>query len=92
MRRVMDLPGWTPSYGSSKGHGGVAPTIEQILIDGVSHVADNHVDFTGTSGAGPVAISFAMPDRDTAEKVAAILETNCGKPLLSIASIEIPEN
>jgi ACT domain-containing protein len=88
----MDLPGWIPSYSSSKGHGGVAPTIEQILIDGVLHVADNHVDFTGTSGAGSLTFSFSIPDRDTAEKVAVILESNCGKPLLSIASIEIPKD
>lgn len=54
MRRVMDLPGGIPLYGTAKGHGGVAPTAYQIAIDSVLQVADSHVDFTGTSGAGSV--------------------------------------
>jgi|HubBroStandDraft_6_1064221.scaffolds.fasta_scaffold633826_2 hypothetical protein len=90
MRRVMDLPGWIPSYRTAKGHGGVAPTADQITIDSVLDVADNHIDFTGTSGAGSVMFTFPMPDLDTANKVAAILEDYYGKPVLSIAKVEIP--
>ena len=57
----MDLPGWIPSYRTAKGHGGVAPTADQITIDSVLDVADNHIDFTGISGVwfGDVHVSNA---------------------------------
>lgn len=91
MRRVMDLPGWFPSYQSAKGHGGVAPTAEQIFIDSVLRVGDDSLVFTGTSGAGSVVFTLPMPDLDTADKVAAILQEYYGKPLLSIAEIDISD-
>jgi hypothetical protein len=79
-----------PSYRMAKGHGGVAPTADQITIDSVLDAVDNHIDFTGTSGAGSVMFTFSMPDLDSANKVAAILQVYYGKQFLSIAEVEIP--
>jgi hypothetical protein len=91
MRKIEDLCGWAPFPGVATGRGSKAVNLVEVLIDEVVVVADTYIDFLGI-WERTVNFRFDIPDKETAEKVAAILRENRGKPLLSIASHPIPED
>ncbi|MGD0737603.1 MAG: hypothetical protein ABR976_20925 [Terracidiphilus sp.] len=93
MLRVMDLPGWPPNPGGAKSEGERSPTaLDQVTIEQVNHVMEDHVMFTCRFNGHQVPHNFQLADKKTGEKIEKILNDNRGKTLLSIGIIEIPPN
>jgi hypothetical protein len=93
MQQVKDLPGWIPQPGGAKSEGETFPTTaDQVYIEQVIHVMDDHVIFTCKFNGRSVFYDFPLLDKKTSEKIMEILNDNRGKTLLSIGIIEIPPN
>lgn len=87
MRRIKDLPGWPPPDFSGAGPAGAG----EATIQDVLHVSKSQVQFSCTIKGAASTCSFAVPDLNTAEQVAAVLKKYRGKNLLAIADEPIPE-
>lgn len=93
MLRVMDLLGWPPIPGGARSEGERSPTsLDQVTIEAVTSVMLDHVNFTCMFHERPVSYSFPVPDKNTGEKVANILNDNRKGTLLSVATLEVPNN
>ena len=93
--KVKDLPDWPPcSFSmSASGRGDRIPThASQVTIGIVVNVLDNCVRFKCGFEDADVTCSFFVPDATMAKGIAAILESNKGKNLLSISLVEICDN
>lgn len=94
LKKVRDLPGWPPSnFGSFLGRGHRNPThAGEVTIKQVLAIMDDHVHFSCDFGGEEWTCDFYVPDRKTAEKVAAILTKHTGESLLSTVEEAIPED
>jgi hypothetical protein len=95
MKRVQDLPGWPPSnfavFGPAHGHRN--PTqAEQVTIKDLLRVTNDHVNFSCVFDGGEWTCDFYVPDKKTADQVAAILMKHTGENLLSIREEILPED
>jgi hypothetical protein len=91
MMRVMDFAGWVPQSGGAYRGGDKFPiSAEEVTIEKVLRVTEDHVAFTCDFGGKSVGYDFYVPDIRTAEKVAAILSANVGGTLFSIGILELP--
>ena len=89
--RVMDLKGWVPQSGGAFKSGNVFPmSAEQVTIEKILRVMDDHVSFTCDFGGRSEGYDFFVPDKKTANKIAKILNDNVGKTLFSIGFMELP--
>ena len=92
--RVMDLPDWPPSTFSitGTGRGDRVPThAEQLTIAGIVLVHNDRIEIKCKFETDKDSeCTLFVPDRKTAEKMAAIFRANIGNNLLSIGAIEIP--
>jgi hypothetical protein len=92
--RVMDLPGWIPQPGGPTSPGESFPIYpEQVTIERVVGIfGEYRLLFTCRFDGRSVPYNFPLPDLKTAAKITVILTENVGKTLLSIGTIEIPED
>jgi len=92
--RVADLPGWVPQSGGPTSPGETFPiTADQVTIERVIGVfGEHHFLFMCRFNDRSVSYDFPLLDAKTAAKIANILNENIGKTLLSIGTIEIPED
>jgi len=89
----MDLANWPPDGGGTGGRGAkFAVSPEKVSIKRIVRIVENRVDFICTFEGKDVNYSFAAPDEKTAQKLGIILNSNVGKTLFSIGTIEIPED
>jgi hypothetical protein len=93
MKRVQDLPDWPPSnfaaFGAARGHRN--PThAGQVTIKDILRVTNDHVNFSCAFEGGEWTCDFYVPDRKTADQVAAILKKHIGENLLSIREEILP--
>lgn len=92
--RVRELSDWPPStfgvVGSERGT--TVPThAQQITIGDIEIVQDKSVSFKGKfDGDRDCRATIHVPNREAAEKMAAILKNHKGENLLSIGEMEIP--
>jgi hypothetical protein len=99
-KRVMDLLGWIPQPGGAKSRGDRVPSADEVFIERVLKVFDNHIMFscrfvdrsTGKGEARSIFYDFPMLDEKTRPKIEEILTESMGKTLLSIGTIEIPSD
>jgi hypothetical protein len=96
-KRVMDLVSWVPQPGGAKSNGDRVPSADEVFIERVLKVFDDHIMFscrfvdwfTGEAVARSISYDFAVLDEKTRPKIEEILTDNAGKTLLSIGTIEI---
>ena len=99
-KRVMDLLGWIPQPGGAKSKGDRVPSADEVFIERVLRVFDDHIMFscrfvdwsTGKAEARSIFYDFPMLDEKTRPKIEEILTESTGKTLLSIGTIEIPSD
>ena len=99
-KRVMDLLGWVPQPGGAKSKGDRVPRADEVFIERVLKVFDDHIMFscrfvdwsTGEAVARSIFYDFPVLDEKTRPKIEEILGENTGKTLLSIGTIEIPSD
>lgn len=99
-KRVMDLLGWVPQPGGAKSVGDRVPSADDVFIERVLKVFDDHIMFscrfvdwsTGDAKVRSIFYDFPMLDDETRPKIEEILAANTGKTLLSIGTVEIPSD
>lgn len=90
---VMDLPGWPPLPGGATSGGKRFPvSADQVTIERVLGKMHDHVLFSCKFYGASVFFNLPMLDENNRERIAEILHDNISKTLLSIGSIEIPED
>jgi hypothetical protein len=99
-KRVMDLPGWVLQPGGAKSEGDRAPSPDEVFIERVLSVFEDHVLFScrfvdrspAEAEARSIFYDFPMLDDKSRTAIEEILVANTGKTLLSIGPIEVPSN
>jgi len=90
--RVMDLPNWPPSYGDGKPEYTI--TNRAIILKEV-YPADGsfgrRVSFSGELCGELIIYDFFAPSGGMAKKLAAALQGNLGRSILSVGDTEIPK-
>jgi hypothetical protein len=90
--RVGDLIAWPPEHGDTRGRGQSSPPgLDQVIIEQVLHVGDDHVICTCGFDHQSTRYSFQFPSGNgtTSRNLAKIVEDNKGQPMLSIYNIPI---
>jgi hypothetical protein len=94
--RVMNLPGWPPEASGTFARGGTFPmTPDQVFIERVVHTTPDVLTFACSFNDGKAAQHPLYHWRllgDKTQKIEKILHDNKGNTLLSIGTIEIPED
>lgn len=91
--RMRDLEDWPPSTFSvtGTGRGDTVPVYsQQVTIGLVQFVQDTSVMFKGKFDSDKdCTCTIYVPDRTTADKVAAVLSKHFGANLLSVGDVEL---
>jgi hypothetical protein len=92
--RVMDLPEWVPQPGGPTSPGETFPlATDQVTFERVIGVfGEHHLMFMCRFNGRSVSYNYPLLDPKTAATIANILNENIGNTLLSIGTIEIPED
>jgi hypothetical protein len=88
--KIKDLPNWPPTFGT-KGIPKVPTHLNQVTIKSVGPIRDKEVDVIGTFAAGETHFTVRVPDKKTAEKVAAIFNAHIGRTVLDVQDADIPD-
>lgn len=90
---MQDLQGWPPQASGAAPKGGVFPvTLDNVFVESVIGKFHDHLLFTCKFNGDSVFYSFQNLDHEMVPKVADILSSRPGIPLLAIGPVEIPED
>lgn len=89
--RVLDVAGWPPQGGAGAFDTRAASFKsypELVLVRKVDRIMNTRVDLTCVFAEGLVTFRYYAPDRVVAEAMAAIFESNRGRSLDYIGSLD----
>lgn len=89
--RVLELAGWPPQGGAGAFDTRAASFKsypELVLVRKVDRIVNTRVDITCIFAEGLVTFRYYAPDKGVAESMAALLESNRGKSLDYIGTLD----